>query len=135
MLEVLDSLQRILFPLADPKSRKLLESLVDKCAFDPDITTYEHASIRRDGEEIISYVFLADRLSDIYNEIQNPRPRGWLGKLLQRRSGARYMMMATLIGVIFAVFLGMLSLVVSSYQTWITYQAWRHPVPPPSTGS
>jgi len=38
------------------------------------------------------------------------------------------MMLATLIGVVFAVLLGMVSLAVSSYQTWIAYQAWQHPV-------
>jgi len=40
------------------------------------------------------------------------------------------MIMATLVGVIFAVVLGMASLAVSSYQTWIAYQAWQHPVAP-----
>ena len=84
------------------------------------------------GEENVAYFFLADRLSDLYNEMQNPQPRGWLGRFVERRSGARYMMIATLVGVIFAVFLGMLSLAVSSYQTWIAYQAWQHPVLPVS---
>lgn len=49
---------------------------------------------------------------------------------MERKSGARYMMMATLIGVVFAVLLGMVSLAVSSYQTWIAYQAWQHPIAP-----
>lgn len=76
MLEVLDSIQGVLFPLSDSKSRNLLQSLVDNCAFDPDATVYEYALIRRDGEDSIPFVYLADRISDLYNEIQDPRPRG-----------------------------------------------------------
>ncbi|KAM4058972.1 hypothetical protein HRG_008153 [Hirsutella rhossiliensis] len=132
VLEVLDSLQGVLFPLADPKSKRLLQSLVSTDSFDPDILNFEFSSIRRMGEENIPYVYLADRLSGLYNELQSPRPRGRLEQKVERKSGARYMMMATLIGVLMAVFLGMASLAVSSYQTWIAYQAWKYPVVPPS---
>ncbi|KAF5556713.1 hypothetical protein FPHYL_7885 [Fusarium phyllophilum] len=130
VLEVLDSLQGTLFPLSDPRSKKLLRSLISKCSFDPDILNFEVSSVRRVGEESVAYVYLADRLGDLYNELQTPRPRGWLQQSMQRRSGARHVMMATLIGVIFAVLLGIASLAVSSYQAWIAYQAWKHPVQP-----
>ncbi len=132
ILEILDSVQDILFPLSEPKSKRLLRALVNTCSMDPDITNFEYSSIRKMGEEKISYVYLVDRLSDLINELQNPRPRGWLERQMERKSGARYMMMATLIGVVFAVILGILSLAVSSYQTWIAYQAWQHPVAPPT---
>ncbi|KAK4206090.1 hypothetical protein QBC37DRAFT_461288 [Rhypophila decipiens] len=108
----------------------VIESLVNSCSFDPEIMKFEFSSIRNPGEETITYIYFADRLSDIYNEVQNPRPRTWLERQVERKSGARYMMMATLIGVIFAVLLGMASLAVSTYQTWIAYQAWQHPVTP-----
>ena len=132
VLEVLDSLQGILFPISDPKSKRLLQSLVTAYSLDPDIFRFEFSSIRMVGEENIPYVFLADRLSELYNELQNPRPRGWLQRQMERKSGARYMMMATLLGVLFAIFLGMASLAVSSYQAWIAYQAWQHPVQLPN---
>jgi len=125
---VLDSLQGTLFPLSDPKSKKLLRSLISKCSFDPDILTFEFSSVRRVGEESVPYIYLADRLADLYNELQTPQPRSWLQRSVQRRSSARHVMMATLIGVVFAILLGMASLGVSSYQAWIAYQAWKHPV-------
>jgi biotin transporter BioY len=83
----------------------------------------------------VAYVYLADRLAELHDELKNPRPRGWLERQMERKSGARYMMMATLIGVIFAVILGMASLAVSSYQTWIAYQAWQHPIVPQDAAS
>ncbi|CAI6331988.1 unnamed protein product [Periconia digitata] len=106
----------------------ILEALVSDCSFDHDILHFEFSSIRRAGEENVTYIFLADRLSELYNELHNPRPRGWLNRQIDRKSSARHMMMATLLGVLFAIFLGMMSLVVTCYQTWIAYQAWKHPV-------
>ncbi|PVH92428.1 hypothetical protein DM02DRAFT_699980 [Periconia macrospinosa] len=132
-LEVLDSLQMVLFPLSDPQSKQLLQSLVSNGLFDRDILHFEFTSIRRVGEESVSYVYFADRLSELYNELHNPRPRGWLDRQMERKSSARHMMMATLFGVLFAIFLGILSLIVTSYQTWIAYQAWQHPLQPLSS--
>jgi hypothetical protein len=123
-------LQNILFPIADKKSKQLLQSLVSTCGLDPDVLRFEVSTVRRDGEENIAYVYLAERLSELYNELQSPRPRGRLEQIIERKSGARYVMMATLIGVIAAVLLGIAALGVSSYQTYIAYEAWKHPVSP-----
>ncbi|CAJ2500055.1 Uu.00g029080.m01.CDS01 [Anthostomella pinea] len=92
LLETLDSMQRILFPLHDAKSKLLLSSLVDSpdYAFDPETLKLEFGSICTPEEENVSYVYLADRLEELYQETKTPRPRTWLDKQLQRRSGARY---------------------------------------------
>lgn len=65
---------------------------------------------------------------DLYEELENPRPRGWMNTWLQRKSGARYMMKATIIGVAIAIILGIASLAVGGYQAWISYQQWQHPI-------
>ena len=133
VLEVLESLQGVLFPIGDKKSKRLLQSLVTTSGFDPDILRVEVRSVRRQGEESVGFYYLAERITELYEELQSPRPRGRLEQIMERKSGARYVMMATLIGVMFAVLLGIASLGVSSYQTYIAYQAWKHPVSPPGT--
>lgn len=65
---------------------------------------------------------------DLYDELENPRPRGLIDIWLEQRSKARHVMLATLVGVIIAVILGMLGLVVGIFQAWVAYQAWKHPV-------
>lgn len=65
---------------------------------------------------------------DLYEEILNPKPRSTLEKWAERRSGARHVMIATLVGVVIAIILGLLALIVSVFQAWIAYQAWKHPV-------
>lgn len=99
-LKVLKSLQTILFPpLSDPKSRRHLAALVTSLSLDPDVLRFERTAIRRPGEEGLSYVYFAGRLAELCGEVRSPRPRGWLGRRVERRSGARYMMLATLVGV------------------------------------
>jgi hypothetical protein len=119
--------QKVLFPLWDPKSKSLLQSLISTASFDPDCIRYD-TDIRAADEKEIPYHYFGSRLADLYEELENPQPRGWVEKWLERKSGARYLMMATLIGVIIAVFLGFAGLAVSSYQAWLTYQAWKYPV-------
>ena len=104
----------------------LLQSLVDGAGFDSEILNGNDNDFIGDDEEKIDFEYLWPRLSEIYQEIQNPRPRGWLENWLERRSGARYVMLATVAGVAFAVLLGMASLAVSSYQSYLAYEDFHN---------
>ena len=128
LLEVLDSLQKVLFPLSDPKSHSLLQSLISISSFDPDCLRFESTALRTVDERDIPYQYLGERLADLYEELENPTPRGWLDQWLERKSRARHVMMATLIGVAIAIVLGIASLAVSVYQAWVSYQQWQHPI-------
>ncbi|KIW21418.1 hypothetical protein PV08_01998 [Exophiala spinifera] len=129
ILEVLDSIQKVLFPLADEKSYALLQSLVSSSGFDPDCLRFESTSIRTAEETNISYHYLGARLAELYEESKNPTPHSLFDKWLERKSSARHVMLATLVGVFIAIVLGILSLAVSLYQAYVGYQAWKHPVP------
>lgn len=37
-------------------------------------------------------------------------------------------MMATLIGVMIAIVIGFLGLAVATFQAWVAWQQWKHPV-------
>lgn len=126
-METLDTIHKILFP-PDPKSHALLATLVSRHGFDDDCLRYEFAQYRRDDESEGSYAYFGARLAELYDEVQNPTPRGRFHVWLERRSGARYMMMATMIGVFIAIIIGILGLGVASFQAWISYQQWKHPV-------
>lgn len=108
-LEVIDSIRDVLLPLPDTTSRGILRSLTIRKKFDTECLRIEQSSIRRDEEENISYVCFSARLADLYEEMENSTSRGRGEIWLQRRSGARYVMLATLIGMIFAVILAMAS--------------------------
>jgi hypothetical protein len=128
-LEVLDSIQNILFP-PDSESQSLLRSLVSKSSFDSDCLSFEFASYRREEEIETSYLYFGSRLMDLVDELDNPRPHSVVEKWFERKSGARHVMMATLIGVFIAVILGFLGLAVGIFQAWVGYEAWKHPAGP-----
>lgn len=144
---MLHSTQKIVFPLWDDASYRLLQDLTSTSSLDKEVlnsgmdsrssasATVPHlhsatSSITRAGEEKIEFEYLGPRLLEIYHEMQHPRPRGDWAMWLERRSGSRYVMLATVCGVIFAIFLGMASLAVSSYQAHLAFQTWQHPVGP-----
>jgi hypothetical protein len=127
---VLDSIQKILFPLGS-ESEALLCSLVSRKGFDPDCLRYGHTGpglYRRDDEEEIKYYYFGSRLMDLFEEMENPTPRGVLTKWLERKSGARYAMMVALAGFVAAIMLGVFGLAVGIIQAWIAYEAWKYPV-------
>ncbi|KAK4641522.1 hypothetical protein QC761_501100 [Podospora bellae-mahoneyi] len=49
VLEILDSLQTIIFPLSEPKSKRLLRSFIEQYSLDPDIQHLEVSAIRKTG--------------------------------------------------------------------------------------
>lgn len=119
----------VMFPVGDQKSRRILRSLVS-CpgGFDPDCLRLESTLIRKKEERETSFHSFGARLAELYNELENPRPRGMLQKWLERRSGARYTMLIALAGVFLALLLGIATLAVSIYQAWLSHQAWKYPV-------
>ena len=128
-IEILDSIQKTLFPSSED-AQSLLRSLVAQHGLDPDCRTYEPSSYQLDGEGQFGYRYLKPRIMELYHEIQRPTARGYFEKLMERKSGARYVMMATLTGVVIAIILGALALGVSIFQAWVGYQQWKHPVSP-----
>jgi hypothetical protein len=125
ILEVLDTLHLVLFT-PNPASYKLLESLVSKHGFDSGLLAYASVPYRTSADPESSYLYFGGRLLALHNEMQSPRPRGWLQERLGRKRDA-YMLMATMIGVFIAVLIGFLSLAVSCFQAWVGYQQWKHP--------
>ncbi|KAI9686201.1 MAG: hypothetical protein M1822_003856 [Bathelium mastoideum] len=100
LLEIIDSIQRVLFPISDPKSYALLESLTGTVpgTFDPDCLRFESDDeLRKAYEKETKYFYFGSRLMDLHRELQDPTPRGFFGQWLERRSGARYAMLATII--------------------------------------
>lgn len=124
-------MQKVLFRIDDvndTKSDKLLRSLVSSAGFDPECLRYEAATIRRPDENAVSYHYWGARLADLYQELEDLTPRGLVDTWLDRRSGNRYLMLATLIGVVFAVLIGLCSLGVGAFEAYVGYQQWQHPL-------
>lgn len=100
---------------------------MSKQKFDPDCLRFSASDYRLEGEVEVAYTYLGGRLMDLYEESEDPTPRGVIDVWLKRRSGARHVMLATIAGVIIAIVLGVLSLAVAIFQAWIAYEQWKTP--------
>lgn len=128
-IEVLESIQNTLFP-PNADSLILLRSLVLKHNLDPDCLRFEPSTYQLECERTTPscvYRHLESRMVELYEELDDPTPRGFLERWLERKSGSRYVMMVTLIGVGIAIVLGILALAVSVFQAWVGWQQWQHP--------
>ncbi|KAI1077795.1 hypothetical protein F5B20DRAFT_572028 [Whalleya microplaca] len=126
-LETLNTLKYVLFPI-EPESQSILRSLIANNKFDPDNCHVDASSWQPHEGETIRYEYWGTRLMKLYDELEDPTPRGVLENWLERKSGARYVMLVGLIGVLIAILLGILSLAVTIFQAWISWKQWQNPV-------
>ncbi|KAK0738990.1 hypothetical protein B0T21DRAFT_382162 [Apiosordaria backusii] len=129
-LETLHTLH-LLLPPSSPKSQSLLRNLVSKSGFDPDILRFKTSGLSafelgpEERDKALKFGIWGSRLMDLYDEIENPKPRSRVDVWLERRSKSRHVMMATIAGVGAAVVLGVLGLAVGIFQAWISWQQWK----------
>jgi len=125
-LETLCTLQTIFPP--DVASQALLRNLVSKGGFDPDCLRFGTAPFElcsSEKQRALRFPIWGTRLMDLYDEIENPKPRGRMDAWLERRSKSRHIMLATVVGVLTAVLLGLFGLCLSVFQTWIAWRQWK----------
>ncbi|KAI0376509.1 hypothetical protein F5Y04DRAFT_209145 [Hypomontagnella monticulosa] len=126
-LETLDTLRHIIFPI-EREPQSILRSLIIREKFDPDNNCIDTIFLQHPNGEPIRYEYWGTRLWRLHEELEHPTPRGTVENWLERRSGSRYIMLVTLLGVLIAILLGALSLSVSIFQAWVSWQQWRHPI-------
>ncbi|XXH00872.1 hypothetical protein Hte_007223 [Hypoxylon texense] len=127
IVETLNTLKYVIFPV-EPDSQSILRSLVAREKFDPDNCRLDASAWQPAAGDNVRYEYWGARLLRLYDELENPTPRGFLENWLERKSGARYVMLVTLAGVVIAILLGILGLAVGILQVWISWQQWQHPV-------
>ncbi|EPS39910.1 hypothetical protein H072_6227 [Dactylellina haptotyla CBS 200.50] len=126
-LEVLDSLQKIIFPLSDPSAVSLLQSLVNDKDFDQDCLRFEASAIREPHEINTRYLYFGARLADIHDEMENPTPRGFISRWAKRK-GAGHANVAAIFAVVLALLFGLITLGLGGFQAWVSWQQWKHPI-------
>lgn len=75
------------FPPFDSASEQILRGLVSKQSFDPDCLLYDSAVYRGEDEGDLSYNYFGNRLVELFEELEDPSPRGILETWFQRKSG------------------------------------------------
>ncbi len=120
-LEVIDSIQKILFPI-EPSSEPLLNSLGVSHGFDPDCFRLVELTTRRQQDENdISNQFFGGWLMVLAHGIVHPALRTFVKEWLDRKRGATYVMWATsTAGVGDSLRLEFSCLAVGFFTGWVT---------------
>jgi hypothetical protein len=73
-LEILDSIQNILFPFSDRKSSKTLRFLVANGDFDPDCLRFEAEAVRNHDEKDLPFYYFSERLGALWTRLRIRAP-------------------------------------------------------------
>jgi len=114
----------LLFPVLDDKTTALLRTLIANQRFDPDCLNFGTAAFETpdEKERVIRFPVWGSRLMDLYDEIENPKPRNLIDLWVERRSRARHVMKVTIASFLAAVVLGFLSLYVAVFQAVVAWE-------------
>jgi hypothetical protein len=129
-VETLHSLQTVLFPSVDERSRRILQDLIKKGRFDEDCARYEGYKLFHDTPEHFRYLYWGERMAALHDKLtatpQN-RPRNRLERWLERHSSERNALIVALFALLITLITGIISVILGAVQVWITYQAWKYP--------
>ncbi|KAK0749081.1 hypothetical protein B0T18DRAFT_388743 [Schizothecium vesticola] len=105
-IEVLLSLQVVLFPLDEDKSMNLLNQIMAESngKFDPETKTYDFVSLVEEDEMKIGFHYLLNRLAYLHDRAAEAPPTSRIGHYLHPWTH-RHMVMLTAVGIL-AAFVG-----------------------------
>jgi len=111
LLEVLDSIQYLLFP-NDKRSYKSLEKFISKYDFDPQ-AEYFQKHIRALPEDF-EYKYLGNRLATLLKVVDNPPAANGIVAWVERHTSERSALTVAIVGLFLTALIGFLSLIVAA---------------------
>ncbi|KAH8724910.1 hypothetical protein GQ44DRAFT_772647 [Phaeosphaeriaceae sp. PMI808] len=130
LFETLHSLQSILFPSFDPKAHKIMRNLVNRIGFDPECNQYsgyKHKSTPN-AEEDVQYQYWGERLVILHDLLAKRPPTTKWEKWLRWQSSEANALGIAILALFISIIVGLISILLSAVQIWITYKAWKEPV-------
>lgn len=129
LVETLHSLQSIIFPLADPKSVKVLKQLIDKREFDPLLSEYTGYNVYSEIPEGFKYRYWGERIAILNELLVKKPPKTRLERWIQWQASESNALLIALLALLISIIVGVISIVISALQLWLTWLAWKHPTP------
>ncbi|KAK8071175.1 hypothetical protein PG997_011378 [Apiospora hydei] len=126
----------ILFPLADKRSRTLLEKDVNYYGLDPSLLeplppdhsyheTQRDALLPRSVSALYQrFPYWGERLYDLWIEAEDPTPITTVGKWSDSKKSGRYVYWAGFVALVIAILFGVAATVLAALQVWISWCGW-----------
>ncbi|KAK0673178.1 hypothetical protein QBC41DRAFT_343236 [Cercophora samala] len=128
LAETLHSLQSILFSHDDDRSMDLLKKkLIKKKGFDRSCALLEGYLPFNDDPDDFVYAYWGDRLTILHDLVRDRPPRTKFEKWIKWQTTERNFFLVAGLALIISAVVGVLSLVLAIFQSFIAWQAWKHP--------
>ncbi|KXJ95173.1 hypothetical protein Micbo1qcDRAFT_171578 [Microdochium bolleyi] len=121
-LETLVSLHRVLFPIitGDKRSQTLLKKLIKEQGFDPDTRWVEFV---RELPHDFTFTIWGDRIRQLHTLVKEKPPGNPVEAWFERHASDRNILIAAVIGLLFAGVFGLLSFLVGVAQLVLSWSA------------
>ncbi|OCK75288.1 hypothetical protein K432DRAFT_409162 [Lepidopterella palustris CBS 459.81] len=130
LVETLHSLQAVLFPIMDDKSADILTALIRKIGFDSDCNQYDGYMRFKEPPEDFIYQYWGERLARLEELIMRRDPRNKMERWFRWHTTDMNFLVVALLALAISIVVGLITITVTCVQTWIAWQAWKHPVIP-----
>jgi hypothetical protein len=107
LLEILDSIQYLLFP-GDEKASPSLEKFIEKYGFDPNAIHLDHIRVLAENPK---YEYLGDRLRTLLHLADNPPPENRIVAWFERHTSERNALTVAILGLFLTALFGFLSMI------------------------
>lgn len=129
LVETLHSLQSILFWWNDNRSARILDRLIKQPkGFDEDSQYWDGLVIFHELPGDFKYQYWGERLAALHSFIMQKPPRNRLERWFEKQSTEGNALFIALIALLISIVIGIISIGLAAFQTWIAWMAWKYPV-------
>jgi len=124
--ETFHSIQTILFDFDDHRSSSILERLITKGGFDEDCAQPASYGVFDQGVAVnnIEYLYWGRRLAELHAFVLARPPRNKFERWVKWQTSESSAFAVALIALLISIVVGILSLGLAAFQTWIAWKAW-----------
>lgn len=120
-------MQAVLFPSTNPEEVAILREHIRKREFDSECVRYEGYKVFKSVPKDFRYVYWAERLAVLYRRLEEKPPRNRLEKWLEQEGSDGNAFLVAFLALVISILVGILSLILACFQTWISWMAWKYP--------
>lgn len=131
LLEILHSLQSVLFWWNDDRSMRILTRLIEDGRperFDKDCATWDGLVLFTETPTGFTYHYFGERIARLHDMLLKKPPRNRMERWFEWQSTEGNALFIALVALLITIFTGLVSIAIAAIQTWIAWQAWKYPV-------
>ncbi|KAJ4396544.1 hypothetical protein N0V93_000764 [Gnomoniopsis smithogilvyi] len=125
--ETLFSLQSIFFCYNDDDSMNILYDVIRKSGLDSTCCIHDGYHLFDNSDDDFTYVYWGERLLELHSFLKNPPPRSRFERWIRWQTSDSNSFLVAISALIITIFVSVLTLGLTGFQAWVSWEAWKHP--------